>query len=249
MRIVDLFCGCGGFSHGFLSLGTSFVGVDKWGLALETYERNIGGETIESSVEDVSSLGRADILIGSPPCQDFSTANHRRQLDTKLVERYLELRDEIRPKWWVMEEVPAVGKIGEERGWFRARYLQANWFGLPHERKRLFAGNYPTVTPTNVVEVEVGTPIAQIRGYGRSIEQRRILKEYYAKMSGADPNGTFPSVVTPELYAKVMGFPADYDFAGTKYDKYVQIGNAVCPPVSAAICESIKNPPGGGLFS
>jgi len=40
-----------------------------------------------------------------------------------------------------------------------------------------------------------------------------------------------------------MGFPEDYEFVGPKRYKYKQIGNAVCPPVSRAIAEAIRDRP------
>jgi site-specific DNA-cytosine methylase len=42
-----------------------------------------------------------------------------------------------------------------------------------------------------------------------------------------------------EELSRIMGFPKDYVFVGTKFDRISQIGNAVCPPVAKAIGESI----------
>jgi len=121
MRILDLFCGAGGFSEGFRQVfpAAEFVGVDLWDVALQTYTWNIGGEVVKEKVEqlDLSTIGKVDVLIGSPPCQPFSFSNKRfRTLDTGHVEKYLAIRDQLAPKWWVMEEVPLVGSIGEEKG-------------------------------------------------------------------------------------------------------------------------------------
>ena len=144
MKVLDLFCGAGGFSCGFLSKGNSFIGVDTWPIALETYRNNIKGEAIEVNVMDFdpTTVGRIDALIGSPPCQPYSTANRFGDHDPTLIKRYLEIRDISKPKWWVMEEVPGAAKTGlipEEY----VKYLKACDFGLPHVRNRLYAGNYP----------------------------------------------------------------------------------------------------------
>lgn len=37
-----------------------------------------------------------------------------------------------------------------------------------------------------------------------------------------------------------MGFPDNYSFSGTMKERYIQIGNAVCPPVGLAIANAIK---------
>jgi DNA (cytosine-5)-methyltransferase 1 len=305
MRIVDLFCGAGGFScgfldAGFLDAGNSFIGVDKWDIALETYRTNIlPSETIQTDIQelDLSTLGHADILIGSPPCQGFSLANKFRTCDTALVEEYLKIRDFLHPRWWVMEEVPPVGEIAREKGWFRPRYFKASDFGMPHRRKRLFAGNYPEPRKNKYdKDAFVKTPVSQFRGYyhGKA-DKVRILHDFDRLFEVLDrkqtcntpvaleskgmtkqptkglsndlcyntvptPSATdwkgqsaasilykrnrihdvFPNTVTWEVCAFVMGFPETYTFAGSKREKYMQIGNAVCPPISRAIYQAIK---------
>jgi site-specific DNA-cytosine methylase len=123
---------------------------------------------------------------------------------------------------------------------FYPRYLRAIDFGLLHERKRLFAGNYPTV---NVEKCHsrpvIDTPVAQIRGYGHGKESRKQISETARKLSGNNGD-TFEGTVTVEFCAWLMGFPARYVFAGTRNEQYIQIGHAVCPPVSKAIWQSIK---------
>ena len=141
---LDLFCGAGGFSCGFLDKNNQFIGVDMWDIALETYRNNIHGETIQADMMqlDLTTIGKIDGLIGSPPCQPHSTANKHATHDTTLIKRYLEIRDALKPRWWVMEEVPGAAKYGLiEKGYIH--FFKACDFGLPHVRNRLFAGNYP----------------------------------------------------------------------------------------------------------
>lgn len=265
MKILDLFCGAGGFSLGFKQMerGDTFVGVDIWDIALDTYGENIGGETILCDINELplETFGHVDILIGSPPCQGFSTANKLRNKDITLVSRYLEIRDYLAPKWWIMEEVPPVIKSLRENGMLLpGRFLEARDFGLPHRRRRLFAGNYPEPDKHPWNGFLVLTPIAQIRGYGNGKEDREKLKREYDLIpspmatdwkgfgkSKADRgfgktrrmHDKFNEIISPEKCAVVMGFPADYRFHGSIKEKYMQIGNAVCPPISRAIYEAI----------
>ena len=79
MKIVDLFCGCGGLSLGFQNAGFKIVAAyDKWQAALSVYQKNFEHEckmldlsNIKDSVAEIESK-HPDMIIGGPPCQDFS---------------------------------------------------------------------------------------------------------------------------------------------------------------------------------
>jgi DNA (cytosine-5)-methyltransferase 1 len=95
-----------------------------------------------------------DILIGGTPCQSFSTKGHRRGLEDprgQLALAYCRIAKEKRPSWVVWENVPGVLSSGEwrdfaaflgaleELGYSLAyRVLDAQYFGVPHRRKRVF---------------------------------------------------------------------------------------------------------------
>lgn len=247
--IVDLFCGAGGFSSGFVEKSSKMIGVDKEPVFLETYRENIHGETIECLMEDFdpSVIGHCDILIGSPPCPEHSYANRHRTHDPSLIKRYFEIRDFLKPKIWILENVP--GAV--ETGLFKdgeIRYLRACDFGLPHVRKRLFAGNYPEPRASPYVgkvwtskdgrhsTMYVPTPMTggiQVFKYDR--ERGYPCGENFDFLYGGSKS--------PALVAGLMGFPESYIFHGTVAQQYEQIGNAVCPPISRALWMVIKNPP------
>jgi len=80
MKVIDLYCGAGGFSLGFKQAGFDIMlGVDIWNKALETYELNIKSEILNKDVRELRkyNLPECDVLIGSPPCPDFSIAKFR----------------------------------------------------------------------------------------------------------------------------------------------------------------------------
>lgn len=82
MKVVDFFCGGGGFSEGFRQAGFDIVfAVDKWEPAIITYKGNKPGvNVVLDDVIRISNLPDdqfealvpdSEVIIGSPPCQSF----------------------------------------------------------------------------------------------------------------------------------------------------------------------------------
>lgn len=80
---VDLFAGCGGMSLGFEKAGVDVVAAyDNWDAAIDVYRANFEHPVFKRDLSDVSvaeevSSFSPDIIIGGPPCQDFSQAGKR----------------------------------------------------------------------------------------------------------------------------------------------------------------------------
>lgn len=164
-NVIDLFCGCGGFSKGFEEAGFNVrFGVDLWNDATVTYKKNFPNAVVLN--EDITKVtGKSimdmcgmkyedvDVIIGGPPCQGFSVSGKRLIDDerNKLYKSFVDLVAEIKPKMFVMENVPGLvrlfdGKVGEQVvedftniGYtVKNRILSADNYGVPQQRKRVF---------------------------------------------------------------------------------------------------------------
>lgn len=167
-RVADLFCGAGGFSEGFRQEGFKIAfAVDNWNPAFRTFKDNHpGAEVIRRDIEqlDSSVLPRVEVVIGSPPCTPFSYSNSRNRsepsIGLRLIERFLEAVEAMRPKVWVMENVPPVArhlKPSHESGEKLAMaILNAANYGVPQRRTRLFYGDFPPPRATYADPLELG---------------------------------------------------------------------------------------------
>jgi len=105
-----------------------------------------------------ADVGPIDLLVGGTPCQSFSVAGLRGGLADdrgNLALEFLRLADRTRPRWLVWENVPGVlssnggrdfgailGGMVELGYGFAYRVLDAQHFGVPQRRRRVFVVGY-----------------------------------------------------------------------------------------------------------
>lgn len=164
--LVDLFCGCGGASAGFLASGSYShlyaADIDDW--ACRTYARNLGQAPVVTDLRALADDGhwgqtireqarRPIVLFGGPPCQGFSShvkMKGDRQGRNTLVGTFGRLAQSLLPDVIVMENVPDLlsqqwwpvftdfRKSLEDVGYtVRARILNLAQLGVPQERFRV----------------------------------------------------------------------------------------------------------------
>ena len=121
LTAISLFTGGMGLDLGFDHEGFQIkvaVENDRW--AIKTIEANRPGQpVIGRPIEDVPTeeildkaeleRGTADVVIGAPPCEPFSTAGRRngfRDVRAEAVGEFIRVIAEARPRYFVMEEVP-----------------------------------------------------------------------------------------------------------------------------------------------
>lgn len=155
MRVIDLFSGCGGLSYGFIKQGYELVkAYDNWEQAIKVYNTNFIHQAEQKDAYDikVDELKKYDIdmIIGGPPCQDYSSAGKQDESlgRADLTLRFAELVCECRCKWFVMENVdriiksktlPKAKALYKEAGYGLTEVvLDASKCGAPQKRKRYF---------------------------------------------------------------------------------------------------------------
>ncbi len=111
-KYLDLFSGIGGFSYALKKLGGVCVGYSEIEKNCKrTYELNFKGVRNLGGVQelDVGSVGEVDLIVGGTPCQPFSKLGENAGLKDPrghLSLRFAEVVSEIKPKAFVMENVP-----------------------------------------------------------------------------------------------------------------------------------------------
>ena len=156
VRTVDLFCGCGGMSLGFESAGFDVAAAfDHWGPAVNVYRANFHHPVFQRDLGDPSVVDEIvacspEVIIGGPPCQDFSSAGPNRPGSARanLMGSFIDIVEAANPNFVVMENVPRsrlhpVFKRAEARllkaGYgLTLRVLDACRCGVPQTRERMF---------------------------------------------------------------------------------------------------------------
>lgn len=154
MRTVDLFAGCGGLSKGFENAGFDIVGAfENWSIAAECYHNNFSHPVYETDLSDTDNAIKLiyalkpELIIGGPPCQDFSHAGKRIEANrASLTLSYAKIISKIKPPYFVMENVDRAQKSDtykQARAMFKAAgfgltetILDASLCGVPQKRKR-----------------------------------------------------------------------------------------------------------------
>ena len=170
-RVVDLFSGAGGFGRGFRDTGFQVtLAIENQKAAAKTYKYNfpetfmIADDIQLITGKDILSIlnYKPEIIIGSPPCEPFTAANQKRKEQPlarlyddsigRLTLHYIRIIGEVKPRIWVMENVPGVMNNGLKEAlkkeFKRAGYtqiyfnkLKAEDYCTPSRRTRVFVSN------------------------------------------------------------------------------------------------------------
>lgn len=159
--VIDLFAGVGGLSLGFEMAGFDVVLANEYDESIaNAYKLN--HPNTKMIVEDIRNLpinetfadyrGKIDVVIGGPPCQGFSQKGQRKTINDErnfLFKYFVAVVDYIRPRYFVMENVPNL--LTAESGYFmkeiielfkaigyfvETNTLNAADYGVPQNRRR-----------------------------------------------------------------------------------------------------------------
>lgn len=114
IAVVDIFCGAGGPSHGFVEEDITVVaGVDSDASCRYAYEHNNGATFIHKKIEEVKATeilalypaGCIKVLVGCAPCQPFSTYAQKKRARAEQLKDEMALKDE---KWKLLASFAAL---------------------------------------------------------------------------------------------------------------------------------------------
>ncbi len=157
MKCIDLFAGCGGLSLGFEQAGFEVCAAfEKWEKAIDIYRKNFNHPVYDTDLTNektaISQIlnYQPDLIMGGPPCQDFSSAGKRDVTlgRADLTYHFANIVCAVRPTWFVMENVEQIKKshilhdVIEQ--FMQSGYgltsviLDASYCGVPQARTRFF---------------------------------------------------------------------------------------------------------------
>lgn len=156
LKVISLFSGSGGLDLGFIQTNAFdiILANDFNEAACLTYKSNIGHHIIHAGIKDIKAPPPADIIIGGPPCQGFSTANPKRSFEDPrnwLFKEYGRVLESSNPKVFLMENVSGMKTLGKGKvldiikneftglGYkIYVKVLNAKYYECPQSRNRMF---------------------------------------------------------------------------------------------------------------
>lgn len=181
-KIVDLFCGCGGFGLGAKQAGFDVViAVDVDNTLQSAYKRNFPNTKVVNG--DLSVMGKSewgalldfqkiDGVIGGPPCQGYSRMGKGDVSDPRrsLLSHFFRTVNIISPKFFVMENVEGLLDEKNSQELFNAikivdkKYVvldpivvDASKFGAPTKRKRVVVIGFDPQYVEDILRQEIAS--------------------------------------------------------------------------------------------
>lgn len=163
IKVIDLFCGIGGLTHGLIKEGLDVVaGIDndlscKFGYEYNNQAAFIGKDILKVTAKEIKDLfgpkkNTIRILTGCAPCQPFSKLNQKKITKKHLqpLEKFAQLIEEVKPDIVSMENVGGLADTKKypifkafiktlERNGYKYKYevVDVSEYGVPQTRKRL----------------------------------------------------------------------------------------------------------------
>lgn len=244
MRTVDLFCGCGGLSLGFQNSGYEIVGAfDYWQPALDCYTDNFNHKAYKLDISKKNTALKAirplnpEVIIGGPPCQDFSSAGERHEGErANLTISFAKIVKSLKPKYFVMENVSRAKlsdaytearKLFKEAGYgLTEQVLDASKCGVPQKRKRFFCigalGEIDGFLDTYLAANQSVLPLT-MRDYFMQ-NQYELPFDYYYRHPRSYSRRAIFSVDEPAATIRGVNRPKPPDYIKHKNDATIPFG-------------------------
>ena len=234
LKVVDFFCGAGGFSEGFRQMGFDIIyGYDHWKPAVDSYNFNFNLNCkvqnildFNNSIDEIEKIPNTDVIVGSPPCVSFSSSNKSgnadKSLGVTLTETFLKIvaikkhQPNSILKAWFMENVVNSKK-----------HLQKSYTFIDLDLNDWAKNN--KLNPESVaIELDNNTSVINSADYGSFQARKRVISGEIIKKGG---------LVIPE--------PTHSEDGLNGLNKYKTIGemkNSIPHPFSEKSEITIKDP-------
>lgn len=212
INVLDLFCGAGGISQGFIQASDKYnivAGVDNNQNAINTYEKNFDALVLNRDIDEFIQYevdnkvdGNIDVVVGGPPCQAWSNAYESEGADDErggLMFEYINIIQGIQPEVFVAENVPglmyrhqeSLERIVEqfEIIGYDVEYevLDASYYNVPQSRKRLF-----------IVGVKESNDVEFSYPEGNDTQ----MTQMESRLNGVTPTEVYQGSFSPQFYTR-----------------------------------------------
>ena len=141
MKILELFCGLGGWSKGFHDI---FPDAEFYGVDIKNY--GYPYNFIQADLNDWEPKEKYDIILASPPCTEFcevkrntASSHFSERIGLSLIYRTFYLIEKIKPVFWVLENVWGLSEFIDKPKDI-VRYRRAK-----NGKKAYLWGNFPSL--------------------------------------------------------------------------------------------------------
>ena len=178
MKILDLYCGLGGWAKGLMDTGHDVIGYD-----IMDFSKEYPGRLVQTDLLKCYSFPDADVIVASPPCTEFSKAsfpktwksvmNNPPDIKTalKLFNRVYEIIEIVKPKYYAIENVRGAQKfIGRADYHFGSRYIWTNLKNLKIDGNDLY-GKWKMPPSKNRAILRSIIPYSISRGIGIKLKE------------------------------------------------------------------------------
>ncbi len=239
-----------------------------------------------TTICDRENLPSIDLLVGGTPCQSFSVAGEREGLDDvrgNLALEFCRILETLKPQWFVWENVPGVlssnkgrdfsailGKMAKCGYGIAYRILDAQYFGVPQRRRRVYTIGYlgdwrkpfsalfepDSVRGNSTTGKEYESVIPEVAHENPGETKDLVFVDAYNQsVSSVAPTLSLPNhnssfVVDsggirryhPSECERLMGFPVGYTGipGASRNNRHAALGNSMVVPVMRWIGERIQ---------
>lgn len=161
VKVIDLFCGIGGLTHGMLREGFDVVaGIDNDPKCEYGYSANNNSKYVLDDIANIDAQfiqelygdAKVKVLVGCAPCQPYSGLNKKKPSKEKMqpLEKFANLVENVRPDIVSMENVRGLAKKGKypvfqnfirtlKKCGYSVNYgvVNVSEYGVPQNRNRL----------------------------------------------------------------------------------------------------------------